>query len=133
MRGFCRDLSAQQKLEVNFAHHNIPSTVPQEISLCLFRILQEALRNAVKHSGGRHFDVELCYASDAIHLIVSDSGSGFDVREAMKTPGLGLTSMAERLKLVDGQLSVDSEPKHGTTVHACVPLSSGRHSLHAAG
>jgi signal transduction histidine kinase/ABC-type uncharacterized transport system substrate-binding protein len=133
MRGFCRDLSAQQKLVVNFADYNIPSTVPQEVSLCLFRILQEALRNAVKHSGGRHFDVELCYASHAIHLTVSDSGSGFDVQEAMKTPGLGLTSMAERLKLVDGQLSVDSEPKHGTTVHACVPLSSGSHSLRAAG
>ena len=62
------------------------------------------------------------YASDEIHLTVRDSGSGFDVEEAMKTHGLGVVSMRERLKLVDGQLSIDSQPQQGTTVHARVPL-----------
>jgi signal transduction histidine kinase len=133
MRGFCKEFSQQQKVEIDFVHHDIPSKVPQEISLCLFRVLQEALQNAVKHSGVRHFDVELRYASDAIHLSTRDSGSGFDVEQAMKTHGLGLTSMAERVKLVDGQLSIDSQPNRGTTIHARVPLSPVSDSMLAAG
>jgi signal transduction histidine kinase len=123
MRGFCKEFSKQQKAEIVFAHDDIPRSVPQEISLCLFRVLQEALQNAVKHSGVRHFDVELRDTSGAIDLTVRDSGSGFDHEGAMKTSGLGLISMAERMKLVDGQLSIDSQPDGGTTIHARVPLS----------
>jgi len=80
------------------------------------------LHNAVKHSGARHFDVELRVTSNQIQLTVRDSGSGFDVAEAMKTHGLGLVSMAERLKLVDGQLSIDSQPQRGATICASIPL-----------
>jgi signal transduction histidine kinase len=133
MRGFCQEFSEQQKVEIVFVHDEIPSTVPKEISLCLFRVLQEALQNAVKHSGARHFDVEMRYASDAIQLTVRDSGSGFDAEQAMKTHGLGLTSMTERVKLVDGQLSIDSQPNRGTTIHVRVPLSARRDSMRAAG
>jgi len=121
-RSFCNEFSEQQKVEITFAHDEIPPTLPQEISLCLFRVLQEALQNAVKHSGVRHFDVELRDVSGAIDLSVRDSGSGFEVEEAMKTRGLGLISMAERLKLADGQLSIDSQPQRGTTIHARVPF-----------
>jgi signal transduction histidine kinase len=123
MTGFCKKLSEQQKVEIEFAHDDIPSKVPEEISLCLFRVLQEALQNAVKHSGVRHFDVKLRYASDMINLTVRDSGRGFDVEGAMHATGLGLVSMAERLKLVDGQFSIASKAKGGTTIHARVPLS----------
>jgi signal transduction histidine kinase len=123
MTGFCKELSEQQKVEIEFAHDDIPSKVPEEISLCLFRVLQEALQNAVKHSGVRHFDVKLRYASDMINLTVRDSGRGFDVEGAMHATGLGLVSMAERLKLVDGQFSIASKAKGGTTIHARVPLS----------
>lgn len=121
-RSFCNEFSEQQKVEITFAYDEIPPTLSQEISLCFFRVLQEALQNAVKHSGVRHFDVELRDTSGAIDLSVRDSGSGFEVEEAMKTHGLGLISMAERLKLVDGQLSIDSQPQRGTTIHARVPL-----------
>jgi PAS domain S-box-containing protein len=123
MRAFCHEFSDQQNVEVVFTHDEVPRTLPQEISVCLFRVLQEALQNAIKHSGVRHFDAELCYAPDAIDLTVRDSGSGLDVQQAMKTRGLGLISMAERVKLVDGQLSIDSQPQRGTTIHARVPLS----------
>jgi PAS domain S-box-containing protein len=122
MRGFCKEFSAQQNVEIVFAHDAISRTVPPDISLCLFRVLQEALHNAVKYSGGRHFDAQLRASSDAIDLTVRDSGPGFDVEEAMKTSGLGLVSMAERIKLVGGQLSIESHPGSGTTIHACVPL-----------
>jgi signal transduction histidine kinase len=133
MKAFCREFSDQQNVEAVFDHDEIPGTLPQEISLCLFRVLQESLQNAVKHSGLRHFDVELRYSSDAIDLTVRDSGSGFDVQQSMKTRGLGLISMAERVKLVDGQLSIDSQPNRGTTIHARVPLNARSHSIRAAG
>jgi signal transduction histidine kinase len=133
MRAFCHEFSDQQNVEVAFAHDEVPRTLSQEISLCLFRVLQEALQNAIKHSGVRHFDAELRYAPDAIDLTVRDSGSGLDVQQAMKTRGLGLISMAERVKLVDGQLSIDSQPNRGTAIHARVPLRVRSHSMRAAG
>jgi PAS domain S-box-containing protein len=132
MRGFCKEFAAQQKANISFAHDEIPREVPKEVSLCLFRILQEALKNAVKHSGVRHFDVELRYLSGAIHLSVHDSGSGFDVQESMNTQGLGLVSMTERLKLVNGLLTIDSQPHSGTTIHARVPLHLNSNSMRAA-
>jgi PAS domain S-box-containing protein len=122
MRSLCHELSRQQRVEIVFSHDDIPSTVPKDIALCLFRVLQEALQNAVKHSGVRRFDVELRYASDAINLSVRDSGSGFDRDDALKARGLGLISMTERMKLVGGRISIDSEPQRGTAIRASVPL-----------
>ena len=133
MTAFCREFSQQQNVKVVFAHDAISRTVPSDISLCLFRVLQEALHNAVKYSGVRHFDAELRESSDAIYLTVRDSGSGFDVKEATKSSGLGLISMAERVTLVNGELSIDSQPKRGTTIHARVPLSAGHRSVRSAG
>jgi len=123
MRAFCHEFSNQQNVEVVFDHDDIPRTLPQDISLCLFRVSQEALQNAVKHSGVRHFNVELRCAPDAIQLTVHDSGSGFDREGALKTKGLGLVSMAERVKLVGGRFSIDSQPHRGTTIRARVPFS----------
>jgi len=123
MRAFCKEFSDQQNVEVVFAQDKVPSTLPQDISLCLFRVLQEALQNAVKHSGVRHFDVELRDTSNELQLTVRDLGSGFDVGQAMKSRGLGLISMAERVKLVEGRLSIDSQPQRGTTIRASVPLN----------
>jgi signal transduction histidine kinase len=122
-KGFCTELSARPNVEIEFHSENIPPKLPKETSLCLFRVLQEALQNAVKHSGVRSFRVSLDATSDEVKLSVSDSGSGFDFNQAISGQGLGLTSMKERLKLVDGQLSIDSKPGQGTTIHARVPLS----------
>ena len=101
-------------------------------SLSLFRVLQGALLNAVKHSGVQQFQVSLKAASNEIQLSVHDSGAGFDPEKAMNQHGLGLTSMKERLKLVDGRLSIDSKPREGTTIHARVPLSPKAMSAGAA-
>ncbi len=122
MSAYCKEFSDQQSVEVVFAHDEVPRTLPPEISLCLFRVLQEALRNALKHSGVRHFDVELHYGPDQIHLMVRDSGSGFESKAAKGSRGLGLISMEERVKLLNGTLSIESRPKCGTTIHAHVPL-----------
>ena len=133
MRSFCRDLSEGKRVEINFNSDGLPSPVPPEISLCLFRVLQEALQNAAKHSGVRQFDVQLKETPNEIHLSVSDRGVGFNLEAARKAGGLGLNHMQERLKLVKGSLSIDSQPKRGTTIHARVPLTLENDSKHEAG
>ena len=125
MRGHCQELADQTKVKVDFKSQDVPSPLPPDISLCLFRVLQEALRNAVKHSGTRQVEVGLWGTPDEVHLSVSDRGVGFDSDAAKKGRGLGLISMEERLKLHKGVLSIESQPKLGTTIHARVPLSSG--------
>jgi PAS domain S-box-containing protein len=119
---FCKEFSGQQKVEIDFQSQNVPKGLPQDIALCLFRILQEALQNAAKHSGSRKFQVALRGETNEIELTVHDSGVGFEPQEAIKGRGLGLTSMKERLNTVDGQLSIESKPEHGTTIRARVPL-----------
>ncbi|HET7106995.1 MAG TPA: ATP-binding protein, partial [Candidatus Acidoferrum sp.] len=99
----------------------------------LFRVLQEALQNAFKHSGMRHFRVQLRGTSSDIQLTVSDLGIGFDQQVTTDRCGIGLISMRERLKLVGGELSVQSEPGHGTTIRALVPLMVKEHLARAAG
>jgi len=133
MRGFCREFGEQQKVEINFQTHDMPSPVLPDTALCFFRVLQEALHNAAKYSGVRHFEVRLWGTSDEIHLTVSDSGAGFDREGTKETHGLGLISMEERLRLVNGTLSIEAHPKRGTTIHARVPFVSGSDSMRAAG
>jgi PAS domain S-box-containing protein len=125
MKGFCREFGAQQKVEIDFRSHDVPSPLSPDISICLFRVLQEALHNSVKHSRVRYFNVELWGTSDDIHLVVSDMGAGFDHKSALESHGLGLISMEERLKLLRGTLSIESQPNRGTTVHARVPCVAG--------
>jgi PAS domain S-box-containing protein len=133
MKGFCRDFGEQQSLEIDFKSHDLPSSLSSDISLCLFRVLQEALHNSAKHSGARRFEVQLWETSDEIHLTVCDSGAGFDIEAAKQSRGLGLISMEERLRLLEGTFSIESQPRRGTTIHARVPLPSGSDSMRAAG
>ena len=120
--GFCEELSTRHGVTIDLHFENIPTALSRDISLCLYRVLQEALQNVVKHSGSRHALVSLDTQIDAINLRVKDSGAGFDPQEAMRGRGLGLTSMTERLKVVGGHLSIHSQPGHGTIVHAVAPL-----------
>jgi len=129
MRSFCRDFGEQKRVEIAFRSHGLPNLVPPDISLCLFRVLQAALHNAAEYSGVREFDVQLNGTSDEIHLTISDRGVGFNLETTKTSRGLGLNHMRERLKLVKGSFSVDSQPKRGTTIHARVPLSLGSDSM----
>jgi PAS domain S-box-containing protein len=129
--GLCRETSDRQDVEIDFHAENIPRSLPKEISLCLFRVLQEALQNAVRHSGVRQFEVSLKGASDEIQLCVRDSGLGFDSEKAITCRGLGLVSMKERLKLVGGKLSIDAKLQHGTSIDARVPLRTRTRSARA--
>jgi signal transduction histidine kinase len=125
MRSLCQELGLQTKVKVEFNTQDLPSPLPPEVSVCLFRVLQEALRNAIKHSGARQVEVGLWGTLDEVHLTVSDRGIGFDSKTAKPRGGLGLISMEERLKLLNGSISIESQPNHGTTIHARVPLNSG--------
>ena len=91
------------------------------MTLCLFRIAQEALRNVVKHSGAAEAEVELSGKGDEIDLCISDSGQGFDVESVKGVAGLGLISMRERLRLVGGNFSIESEPSNGTRIRVRIP------------
>jgi len=131
-KNFCKEFSERQKVEIDFQSHDLPTALPSEVSLSLFRVLQEALRNATKHSGVKRFEVRLWGSMGEIHLTISDLGAGFDTETAMKGTGLGLTSMQERLRLVGGKLSINSQPKGGTTIQARVPFDSSGDSVRAA-
>ena len=93
-KSFCREVSEKSKVEVVFRHSDIPTSLPKEVSLCLFRVLQEALQNAVKHSGVGSFTVDLHGGAESIELKVADNGNGFDEREAFTRHGLGLDQHA---------------------------------------
>jgi PAS domain S-box-containing protein len=120
---YCSERSEQHKVEIDFHSENVPPDLSREVSLCLFRVLQEALQNAIKHSGSRRFRVSLKGGATEIELAVHDTGIGFELEQVLKGRGIGLTSMKERLKLVNGTLSIDSQLGFGTTIHARAPFS----------
>jgi PAS domain S-box-containing protein len=128
IRGWCREFSERQKIEIAF-ESAVTSVLPPEIGLTLFRVLQEALHNAIKHSKVKRIEVQLREDAGELHLVISDSGRGFDVEAASQGTGLGLSSMRERVRLVNGTIAIESKPMAGTTIHVRVPLDSGPTSL----
>ena len=120
--GLCREISERKSIQVDFRSEGMPRNLSKDVAICLFRVLQGALQNVVKHSGARVCDVSLVGTPKEIVLTVHDSGIGFDPQDAEKSTGLGLTSMRERLKFVHGDLSILSQPQRGTTIRARVPL-----------
>lgn len=122
IRGFCREFSKQHEVSIEFRDENVPEHLPNDVSLCLFRVAQEALHNAQKYSNVRQFSVHVSCAAEEVRLIVSDGGVGFDVAVASIGGGLGLVSMQERVHLVHGRLTVESKPGGGTTITASVPV-----------
>ena len=114
IRGLCKEFARQHEVTIEFADENVRKNLPKDISLCLFRVAQEALHNAVKYSGVSQFAVELKGSATEIRLEVRDSGAGFDVEDAKNNGGLGLVSMAERVHLVRGRFHVESSPGGGT-------------------
>jgi PAS domain S-box-containing protein len=126
IRSYCREFSQQHDVNVQFAAENVPNFLPRDISLSLFRVTQEALQNALKHSGIKQFSVVLRGSGNGIQLEVSDLGAGFDVEGAKLDRGLGLVSMQERVHLVHGTFSIESAENGGTRILARVPLSDAQ-------
>jgi signal transduction histidine kinase len=123
IRSWCREFAERYRMTIDFTS-DVSSAVPIELGLTLLRVTQEALFNSMKYSGMRRAEVRLLERSSEIHLIVSDSGKGFDMKEAEKGKGLGLTSMRERVRLLNGRISIQSNHKEGTRIEVHLPFES---------
>jgi len=121
LRSLCRELQTQSGIKLVFTCRNVPEAIPKHISVCLFRIVQEAIGNVVKHSGAEAADIELTGNAGHVRLRVVDLGLGFEQDSDHRT-GLGLVSMRERVRLVGGELSLRSHVSQGTVVQADIPL-----------
>jgi signal transduction histidine kinase len=125
IRAECHRLSRQTAIPVSVVAADVPPKVSRETSLCLFRVAQEALRNAVRHASAQAIAVSLAPKGGGLELVVRDDGQGFDTGAMQKSPSLGQVSMRERIRLVAGRLDVQSELGRGTKVVAWVPLEAG--------
>jgi signal transduction histidine kinase len=128
MKSWCKEFGERQGLQIEFKSPDAQISLPPEIGLCLFRVLQEALHNAAKHSGAKRIEVQLRSDSREIHLVIIDLGRGFDLEAALQGHGLGITSMKERVCLASGTIVIQSKPMCGTNIHVRVPLTSAHAS-----
>ena len=122
-RSLCAEFTEQQDLQVEFVSHDVPRRIPANTSLCLFRIAQEGLRNVRKHSAARNAVVQLVGNGKEVTLSITDTGTGFDPRDAAFKSGLGLRSMQERLRAVGGSFEIQSRLGGPTQIIARAPLS----------
>ncbi len=123
INGLCKEITSNQNVEVEFTCSNVPSQLHPNIALGLFRVLQEALWNAVKHSGAQKVEARLLGLPGEIQLTIRDRGKGFDPEATMTGQGLGLVSMQERVHLLKGSISIISKPMCGTEINVRIPVS----------
>jgi signal transduction histidine kinase len=124
IRSLCVELTHRHSLTIEFAENQIPSEIPPETALCLYRVAQEGLANSIKHSGAQHVQVGLSGTTEMVSLRIVDDGIGFDPKRLPGKGGLGLVSMRERVFSLGGKLVIDSRPSGGTRVHVVVPRSA---------
>jgi signal transduction histidine kinase len=122
IRAFCGEFTETEHVQVDFTHENVPRSIPGDVALCLFRIVQEGLRNVKRHSGAEKAHVRIEWFDGSLHLTVSDHGKGFDVGSPPVGSGIGIWSMQERLRLLGGRLHIQSHLMQGTTIDASLPL-----------
>ena len=118
------DFSNRHGISVAFAHESLSSTLPPDVALCLFRIVQESLNNVAKHSQARSAQVRVTPNGDGVQLVIEDDGIGFNVGDLETYAGLGFVSMRERLRPLHGTVRVDSAPGRGTRVAVYVPVAT---------
>jgi PAS domain S-box-containing protein len=122
LHGFCRELSVAHPLEIDFGAENLPRDLPDDISLCLYRVTQESLQNVIKHSGAASARVRVKLENGEVRLSVSDNGNGFDPSAKKAKQALGLISIDERVRAVKGQAKVSSAVGAGTKIEVHVPV-----------
>ena len=122
VRGFAKELGAAHQMAIECEFHDVPRGLPDEIALCIYRIVQEGLQNVVKHSNAISAKVALRADKKELSLEISDQGSGFDSGVTTGNSSLGLVGMRERVRLVHGHISVQSRKGEGTKIDVRVPL-----------
>jgi signal transduction histidine kinase len=125
MESECARVTRRYNAEIIFKKEDVPDMISDDISLCLYRVVQEGLKNMVTHSGVKSCEIFLKGSDNTLCLTVTDNGVGFESTEIRQKPGLGLSSMRERIRLVDGDFSISSQPGKGTVINVCVPLKGG--------
>jgi signal transduction histidine kinase len=121
LHGLQRELSSSSDIAIRFTHDNVPATLPPDLTLCVFRVVQEALQNALKYSRARQVSIHMNGGANELALTIADDGEGFDVATAWGK-GLGLISMAERLEAIGGTFEIRSQPGAGTRLELRVPF-----------
>jgi len=121
-RSLCKGISNQHAIHIELVHHGVPRSLPGDVALCLYRIVQEALRNTIKHSGAKSARVEISGTTTELTLQITDDGTGFDPESAQTRQGLGLLSMRERLRLVNGTISFERVEPSGTRIDVRVSI-----------
>jgi len=120
---YAREMSRRGEIEVEVRSENVTEDLTDDVKLCVYRVVQEALNNAQRHAHAKNVVVELAQAAGAIRVKIVDDGSGFD---AKRTRGMGLLGMEERVKRLGGRITVASQPGAGTTIEAELPLTGKR-------
>lgn len=123
LRSECAAFARREGIDVYYFPSELSETMPSDVALCLYRVTQEALRNVAKHAAAADVLVTLNTVGPDVVLRIEDSGIGFDRENERNQPGLGLSSMAERVALIQGQISIASAVGRGTTVEVRVPLA----------
>ena len=123
LKAECERFTRQESIVVEATLDGLPARIPQDCGLCLFRVTQEALRNLARHAQASTAKVSVRCLDGGLQLAVSDTGIGFDPAQHRHRPSLGLASMRERVRLVGGELDIESAPGQGTTIVAWVPLT----------
>jgi signal transduction histidine kinase len=119
--GLCRELSVSNPdIRIELSQHDVPEIVPPDLTTSVYRVAQEVLQNAVKHSGATQILAHLAGHPGALTLSVEDNGLGFDVDSAHQ--GLGLISIRERVEPFHGTVAIQSAPGTGTRVEISLPL-----------
>jgi two-component system sensor histidine kinase UhpB len=125
LRSHCREFGHEHGLAVIFRADDDLGTVPSDVALCLYRVTQEALKNAASHAKASRVRVSVARDGADLALTIGDDGSGFDLAEARRRGGLGLISLDERVRLASGRLVIDTQPQGGTEIRVVVPLLQG--------
>ena len=124
VKSLCRELSGRRGLQIEFVGEESLGRLDKDLALCAYRVVQEALSNAIKHSGALTARVQVKCRKHVLYLLVTDSGKGFSLEVAKLKGRLGLISMEERLRLANGKLIVRSRPNRGTQIEARIPLTN---------
>ena len=122
IRSECQSDELHNDVKIEFKSKDVPPVLPREISICAYRVTQEAIRNAIKHSATSHIEVKVMADDEFLYLSIKDDGKGFEPRSTLTKSGVGLARMQERVRLVGGRIAVHSEPDKGTTIKASIPL-----------
>jgi two-component system sensor histidine kinase NreB len=120
MQSFFRDMEGREGLKIRFSHSGVPGALPAEIGTTVYRVMQEAVRNVIKHARTQSAAVSLTERAGRLVLCVKDAGAGFDLNDHPR--GLGLVAFEERARLIGARLMLRSEPGKGTSVELSIPL-----------